>query len=240
MQAYIFLFLSVTSAVDGFVSDWLPDANNLGEYDPSNYITPQSNLFEDPVIFTDENQAISSEDQIPFDPSSLNPPWGLFADTSGDCSDIFLNKNRLKKRQGAVCAAAKRNTRNSRLGVPTLQDIEAQERAGAAAESNQPQCPPKDHPNAVEAVCSSGDANDEGNSAVYPGALILANCERRTSSFYFPLSFTTFWPAAFWSLYCTFPAKLRETLREEGKSLRLTDANSLTQSQFSIFHPVSA
>ena len=221
MQAYTFLFLSVTGAVETFVSDWLPDANNLEEYDSSNYITPQSNLFEDPVLFTNENQATNFEDQILFDPSPLNQPWDLFADTSDDCSDIFLNKNRLKKREGAVCAAAKKNTRKSRLGIPTLQDIEAEERAGAAAESNQPLCPPIDHPDAVEAVCSSGDADDEGNSAVYPGALILANCDRRTSKFYFPLSFTAPVPAAFWPIYCAFPTKLCEKLRKEEKKEKI-------------------
>lgn len=199
MQGYIFfLFLSVTGGAGGTsFSDWLPDAsnnndNNLDEYNPSDYITPpQSNLFfDDPILFTntnENNQALAfEEDQmmIPLDLTSLNPPWNLFADTSDDCSDNFLNKNknRLKKREGAICAStAKKKPGKSRLGFPTLQDIEAQEEAAAAAaESDQnPQCPPKNHPQAVEAVCSSENPNDYGNSAVYEGALILANCERR-------------------------------------------------------------
>ena len=190
MQAHVFLFLSVAGAVETSFLDWLPDANNLEEYNPIDYITTQSNTFEDPVLFTNENQALTFEDQIPFDLNPLDPTWEFSADTSGDCSDVLVlfNKNRFKKREGTSCAASQKKTRKSRLGIPTLQEIEAQEALGATGvtgESSQPQCPLKDHPEAVEAVCSSGDPNDMGNSIVYAGALIIANCERRMYDFFF-------------------------------------------------------
>lgn len=192
VRAYIFLFLSVTGAAEGFFSDWLPDANNLEEYNPVEYPTTQSNLFEDLFLFANEDYALTFQDQIPLDINSLNPSWDLFADTSDDCSDVLvsINRNRLKRREGTVCAAAKKKTRKSRLEIPTLQETEAQLAAGAARESNQPQCPPKLHPETVETVYNSGDPNDEGNSAVYEGALILVNCERRTSDLSF--SFVAF------------------------------------------------
>lgn len=191
MQAHIFLFLSVAGAVETSFLDWLPDANNLEEYNPVEYITTQSSSSEDHILFTNENQALTFEDQIPFDLNPLDPTWDLFADTSGDCSDVLVpfSKSRYRKREGAFCAASQKKTRKSRLGIPTLQEIEAQEAlratgmAGAAGESSQTQCPPKDHPEAIEAVCSSGDPNDMGNSMVFAGALILANCERRMYDF---------------------------------------------------------
>lgn len=193
MQAYLFLFLSVASAVEDSFSGWLTDTDNLGEDNSVDYITTPSSSFEDPFLFANENPdpALFFEDQAPADANSLNySPWDLFADTSDDCLlpyDVLLNKNRLKKRQETTCAAAKKKTQNPRLGNrPTLPDFETQIQAiDAAGKSNQLYCPPNDHPEAVEAVCSSGDPNEEGRSSVYAGASILVNCERRMPEFFF-------------------------------------------------------
>ena len=208
MRTYIFLFLSIISAFETSFSDGLTDANNLEDYNffeypttqpdlfhfddyPTTqsdlfhfveYPTTQSDLFQDPFLFENENDAPPFEDQVPLNTNSLDSPWDIFADTSDDCSDVLLNKTRLKRRQGTFCAA-KKKTRKSKLEIPTLQEIEAQVAATAADGSNQSQCPPEAHPSAIEAVCSSGDLNDEGNSAVYEGAFVLANCERRMSPF---------------------------------------------------------
>lgn len=180
MRAYILLFLSVTGAVETFSSDWLPDVDNLEEYNSVEYTTDQSNLYEDPSLFANETPPLTFDNQTPLDTNSLSSPWDLLAEISDDCSDLPFNKNRLKDRRGTVCAA-KKKTRKSQLGIPTLQEVEAQLAADAADKSNQPQCPSKYHPEATEAVCSSGDPNDEGSRAVYEGALILVNCERRMS-----------------------------------------------------------
>ena len=184
---FIFLVLSVASATESIFADWLPEVNSLGEYNLDESINTQSDLYEDPLLFTPENPSPDLFESQ----SALDAPFNLFADTSSfddECAEqIFFKKRprRQRREAGAVCSKRKKKQQQQQqlpnLGIPTLSEIEAQI-AGTAATAeglSQARCPLPDHPDATEAVCSSGDPNDERTSAVFPNAMILLNCERR-------------------------------------------------------------
>lgn len=183
MHAFVIcLLLQVIRAAESIFPDWSTETNNFGEPDIDEPIATQSDLYEDPFFFTNEDSHLIFDSLITPDPPLDLPTDNYYSECPNEST--LTSRPRRRRRQGTMCSAKQNTQRIPLLQNPTLKDIEAQIAGTAAAgNSNQLWCPPFDHPEAAEAVCSSGNPGDEAGSFVFLGASTLTNCERRECLF---------------------------------------------------------